>query len=145
MKSGTIDIQYDDGDYEWYIRTEAYVKAAPSKKSGRSKVLITSDENVLLGGRDAHDLFSKLSNSITKHLNYVPKDGELRYTREHSVIDSHFQGSDTLDSNMVSTMAWIAAEHALLVSIEEADQDLRSSIEANMNNGKYSKRRCEQM
>ena len=145
MKSGTIDIQYDDGDYEWYIRTEAYVKAAPSKKSGRSKVLITSDENVLLGGRDAHDLFSKLSNSITKHLNYVPKDGELRYTREHSVIDSHFQGSDTLDSNMVSTMAWTAAEHALLVSIEEADQDLRSSIEANMNNGKYSKRRCEQM
>ena len=39
----------------------------------------------------------------------------------------------------------IAADHALLISIEEADQDLRSSIEANMNNGKYSKRRSEQM
>ena len=135
-EDGTIHIQYDDGDYEWYVRTEAYVKAAASKDNERTKTLIKADENILLGGKVTHDLYTKVKDSVTRHLDYVPKDGEIKYTREHAVLDAHFGGSDLPPSEALQKLTWSDGEHTILNEIEEADMDVRSFLEANMQNGR---------
>jgi hypothetical protein len=135
-EDGSVDIQYDDGDYEWYVQTEAFVKSEPSKKTGRSKTLVHKDANVLQGGTHTHELYDTVRNSVTRHLRHVPGDGTVQYTRENEVQEAHFGGSDTaLPSSTSFFVAWTKDDATLLKSMEDEDLNVRSNIEANMKNG----------
>ena len=134
-EDGTVDIQYDDGDYEWYVRTEAYVKIAPSKKNGRTKQVIQTDDNVLLGGKEVHTLYKYVSTSVTSHLEHVPNDGEIRYDREHEQVETHFGGSD---SSPPLTLVMTDEHQREIDAIVDSDLNLRSGIEANMRNGRMT-------
>ena len=81
-EDGTVDIQYDDGDYEWFVNPSAYVKREKSKRTGRSQTSVSSDADAIAGS-SKHAFYKQLTAEFARHLKYIPKDGEVKFLREN--------------------------------------------------------------
>jgi SEL1 protein len=76
---GTVDIQFDDGDYEWFVDPE-FVK----KLEGRKKRVVKADKP--LARPELKHFMSNVDYALYGAKKTLPRRGELRFTRDKSGV-----------------------------------------------------------
>ena len=74
---GTVDIQYDDGDYEWFVKPQ-YTQVLKGKKKRKIK------ESKLISRPDMKKFLSDIDYAIYGAAKTLPKKGEITFLRENS-------------------------------------------------------------
>ena len=72
---GSVDIQYDDGDYEWFVQPENI-----ERLDGRKRLKVKADE--LLTRPDVLDFMKRIDYSIYGAKNKLPAEGEKKFLQD---------------------------------------------------------------
>ncbi len=72
---GTVDIQYNDGDYEWFVKPK-YLQVLAGKKIQKVK------ESKLISRPDMKKFLGSIDYAIYGAAKLLPKKGEITFTRE---------------------------------------------------------------